>query len=731
MSWEVPTMRSKTSCFNKTIFWKHVTRFWPVWGAYLAIWLLLMPVGLLSTRNYLLNNPASLQQSVLDAIRSGTVLSFIFSALTAMAVWSFLYSARSASGAACLPVTRTAQFTSAVLGGLLPLAASNVLTFVLTLLAELSLGVLHLPSLLTWLAVTLLHLVFFYGFATFCAMLTGNIIILPAVYAVLNFVAAGLQVLLDGVVKFFLYGVEELGGSWLYYLSPAVEMMRSGPVGVTVYDPAREAYITVGWRYAGWASAGIYAAAGALLLLAAWALLRRRRMEAAGDTVAVGALKPVFRWCMGVFGGLCFAVMMLYVFGLTGGETQRAVFAATAAYLVIGAFLGWFVAEMLIRRTFRVFRGGWRGFGGWAVCCVALLAALSATELDVLGLERRQPAEDRIEAVVVRTWGANSGEAYLDTRESIAQAMALHRGIIERKPEQDQCDQKDYFLRGAPRDLLTVEVDVVYCLKNGGTLSRTYTLPHRYDAAGDDAVAVQALLNCPEAVKNRRETPFDFTAENVSYGSVSAVMTARECAAAAGYDDPETYVLCELAGYSRAEADAMPERDRILRETLQNLRYLEDGLYYAYDEYMEKYPYDKELPPLPEDGGAIDWDRIWLEYSTPLTAQEAWELYSDCVAPDLAANALGRVWILPGSDYAATVCAASVEIDARWPEESTGNDMEIYDGMPMTVQAAVSEVRYYGFSAVPTVDSARTNAWLEARGIRLYTVGEIRAAQAG
>ena len=453
-------------------------------------------------------------------------------------------------------------------------------------------------------------------------------------------------------------------------------------------------------------------------------------MESAGDTVAVQALKPVFRWCMGVFGGLCFADMMLYVFGLTGGVTQRAVFAATAVYLVIGAFLGWFVAEMLIRRSFRVFRGGWRGFGGWAVCCAVLLAALTATELDVLGLERRQPEAEQLEGVSVI---ASNAVAYLDAPEGVEQALALHRGIIDHKSLQDQCDQKAYFLRGMSGDVQTVYVQINYFLKNGSVRSRSYTLAHRYDTSGDAAAALQALLNCPNAVQNRKEIPFDFTAENVSYGTVSAVMPAAECAAAAGYDDPETYVLCELGGYSRAEADALSGvlREEMLREMLQGWRYYGDELYLSSNGYLEKYDIDTDQ--FPEKNGALDWDRIWLEYSLPLTEREAWELYSTCVAPDLAANALGRVWILPGSDYDATVYSASVEIDARWPEtedRSAGREYNARTGEPIMPATEPYRVSYYGFSTVPTVDSARTNAWLEARGIRLYTVGEIRAAKA-
>ena len=222
-------MQSKTSCFNKTLFRKHVTRFWPIWAAYFGVWLLILPLGLLGARTQIAQDPMYVRQTLLDCIAGGGVtLSLIFSVLAAMGVWSFLYSSRSASGAACLPLTRTAQFTSAVLGGLVPLVCANIVIFLLTALAEASLGALHLPSLLTWLGVTVLVLLFFYGFATFCAMLTGNIIVLPAVYLVLNFTAVGFGVLLTSVARWFLYGYTggDLGFGFLSWLSPAVPLLR-------------------------------------------------------------------------------------------------------------------------------------------------------------------------------------------------------------------------------------------------------------------------------------------------------------------------------------------------------------------------------------------------------------------------------------------------------------------------------------------------------------------------
>ena len=728
-------MQSKTSCFNATLFKKHVTRFWPVWAAYLAIWLLEMPIALLSRREEFVHlgalAPGNVQMHVLEGINFGVVMSFCFAALMAMAVWSFLYNSRSASGAACLPVTRTAQFWSAVLGGAAPLLAVHVVIFLLTALAEAAIGLLHLPSLFTWLGATVLHLLFFYGFATLCAMLTGNIIVLPAVYVVLNFVAAGLVVLLNGIADFFLYGVNGFDGGWLLWLSPAVQLFANNANPVTAYDAARDAWFTVGWVYNGWIASAVYALVGVGLLFAALALLRRRRMESAGDVVAVPVLKPVFRWCMGICAGLCFANLMLFLFNLSG-TTQRMVFLSTSVWLIVGAFFGWFIAEMLIRRSFRVFRGGWRGFGGWALCCAVLLLGLTAAEMDLFGLERRIPPADRIESVVVTGAGER---ALLDESEGIAQAMALHRDIIVHKPQQDQCSNREYYRVDTAGSYQIVDVYIDYILTNGGHMARYYRLPHRLDDTADDAAGLQALMNCPNAVANRKATPFEFSRDNVSFGELRAVMPAAECAAAAGYEDPADYVLIELGGFTAAAVEAMPEERRaaLLRETLADCRYV-DGEYFAgrdkydYDQYYDQYGDYVAMPTLPElDDGGIDWAHIWLDYRLELNRQEAWELYESCVRPDLADNSLGRVWVLQGSDYAAAVCAGGLEIDARWPEsDDEPVKTPVAVPMPTLPAAQADDARYWSLSTVPTVDSARTNAFFEAHGLHLYTVQQVR-----
>ena len=200
--------------------------------------------------------------------------------------------------------------------------------------------------------------------------------------------------------------------------------------------------------------------------------------------------------------------------------------------------------------------------------------------------------------------------------------------------------------------------------------------------------------------------------------------TVDSASPAASFSEPAT---------PEAETTALPETERraALRDILADWRYI-DGMYDKRNAYMYRdgeYTYIGDSA-LPEIGGEPDWDHIWLNYTMELTSREAWELYSACVLPDVAANGLGRVWILTDDDYAATVYAADVEINARWPDDDSGLEGVTLAPMPEDYPAATREdsVRYYTFSTVPTLDSARTNAFFEAHGLRLRTVGEVRAS---
>ncbi len=363
-------MLSKTSCFNKTMFFKNVRRFWPLWALYLAVWIFALPLTFLGYDGY---QPSSiysiLTREILQwATIGGTIIGAIFGLFAAMAVFGFLYNARAAHGMACLPVRREGQFLSAVAAGILPLLAANVIVFLLSLLAALRVpgNDSYVPELVQWLASVSLILLFYYGFAVFCVQLTGSITGLPVLYGILNFVAIGFWLLIKALLSLFLYGAEmNTTQSFSRWFSPTVAFFSDVRIG---YDTVGK---TTKYFLSGWGVLILYAVVGLALLAAALLLFRRRRMESAVDVIAVRCLKPVLRWSVSICFGIGFTMLLYVILYAYSGETAGATktFWFLLLFLLVGAALGWFIAEMFLQKSFRFLpAGAGRGWGSAALC---------------------------------------------------------------------------------------------------------------------------------------------------------------------------------------------------------------------------------------------------------------------------------------------------------------------------------------------------------------------------
>ena len=130
-------MQSKTSYFNKTIFLKNITRFLPIWSAYLLVCMVRLPLRLfyalelkplnrsdLSLEAYRL---LQLQEVVKSALKP--LPFFLFAAITAIAVFSYLYQARSCHMMHAFPVCRESLFLSNLFSGVCFLALPQAVAF--------------------------------------------------------------------------------------------------------------------------------------------------------------------------------------------------------------------------------------------------------------------------------------------------------------------------------------------------------------------------------------------------------------------------------------------------------------------------------------------------------------------------------------------------------------------------------------------------------------------------
>lgn len=491
-------MKSRTLFYNSGVGKNLLRRFWPLWTAYFVALLVLLPLNLAGTDYMSWELPEVINANVLHSGADAVKITFVFGALAAMAMFGYLYNSRSCCMMNALPLRRETMFMTAFPTGLVPMLLADLLTFAITALIYVPGGVVHLAELGQWLAAAAMGNVAFYGMAVFCAMLTGNILVLPGVYIVLNLAAAAAEYAVKSLLKAFLYGYTYDDYALLPF-SPIVEIWMSfAAVGKTDGNTKTTEYV-----YSGMNWLGIYCAAGLLLAFAALLLYRKRRMETAGDTVAIKALKPIFKYCMTFGAAVVFAYLMcssLLSNTLTG--SRLALFAG--AILIVGAFIGYYAAEMITRKTLSVFRGNWKGFAVSA-CVLALLAA--ACELDVTGYETRVPDAEDVEYVYSLTADGNIKEP-----ENIEAFIELQKHIVSGKEKNENL--KDNYT------LLAID----YYMKDGSHMGRIYRVDASADAAADpdsDVSRFEDIMNSDEVRAYRNSFGIPLSEDTLSYCEIA------------------------------------------------------------------------------------------------------------------------------------------------------------------------------------------------------------------
>jgi ABC-2 type transport system permease protein len=480
-------MRSVRSWFNPTLFWKNLTRFWPIWGLYLVIWAFALPVALVLDE---VKIDRFIDRYLLSSISAfGLPLAVCFGLLAACAVWSYLYNTRSACLMHSLPIRREGLFLTNFLSGLAFFVGPNLVVFLLTALAEGSKGRVDVGGLVLWLvSVTLMEL-FFFCFATFCAMFTGHMLGLPAFYAIANVLVAGVTWLLNVNLSSFVFGyVQPEGlGSFARWMTPAWKLLNALQL--------RHVAETDTYRFGGLGYILIYVFFGLILLGIALAVYVNRDMERAGDVVSVPQMRPAFQYGVAFCCALAFGTFLYVIFY---EALPEGVWTLLILMLICGA-AGYFAARMLLEKSFRVFYC-WKG-------CLPFLAALVALacimEFDLLGYERRVPSTADVSCVEVTLFSTapydtGSGGAIKTEDPEILQAViAVHQSVVDNKREieaaeisvddQDRWSSLSYF-----------QVD--YTLQSGKVLSRIYSdrLPlNREDLDDPDTLTgrLDALVN--------------------------------------------------------------------------------------------------------------------------------------------------------------------------------------------------------------------------------------------
>lgn len=470
-------MKSKTSCFNKTIFKKNVTHFWPIWMIILAWNLFVMPFNIfnnyLNRGNLVGMTPERIELQKVNEIANlvevymnpGIIL--IFSIVAAMAVFSYLYTSRSANTFHALPVTRKELFITSYLSGLAFLLLPETVGFLTGTLVSAACGYTSLNYLLTGFFCAAGLSFFFYNFTVFAAMFAGQLFAVPVFTVIIDFLYIGCKSILYALMGSISYGMT---GKYSYgkfdVLSPSYYMQYN--IGIS-YDYTGEYSVCKG-IYGVPVVAG-YAIAGVVLVAAAYIIYQKRKMETTGNLISISWICPVFRWGAGFCGALLFSMIACQISGFCSAKREFAI--AVIAALIFGIIF-FYGAQMFLEKGFRVFTK--KRFTECGVFLVVLIAVLFGIEFNLFGQESRIPKTSDIQKAYINGVYPVGGSK----EEQIEMIRSLHQQIVDSKKEFEAYETANH-LQGDN----TWGINVKYFLKNGSVVERTYQIPASKEAKED------------------------------------------------------------------------------------------------------------------------------------------------------------------------------------------------------------------------------------------------------
>ncbi|MED3563188.1 DUF6449 domain-containing protein [Bacillus xiapuensis] len=385
-------------------------------------------------------------------------LMVIVPVLLAVFLFRFLHVKQASDLMHSIPLKRDKIYHHYAIAGIIFLVVPVVITalFIMIVRANLDLtAIFSTKDIFIWAGTTILFDLLLFMAGAFIAMMTG----LSVVQAVLTYIfvlfPVGITVLVCYNLKILLYGFPSD-----YLLNRDLNNMS--PITLAFGLNAK----TLDWK-----SVVIFLVLSILLYGLSLFFYKKRRLEAASEAIAFVNLRSVFKYgvtiCVMLVGGMYFSTVQ-------NSSTGWIIFG-----YVIGTVFGFFIGEMVLQKTWRVFSLG-RIKGLVVFSAIFAVLVLGVKTLGVY--EKRVPDQSEIQNVLITDnpylfiGQYSSNERFhvpkpLKEEASIEAVRKLHKQIISNKKlnKEHMSDQSgDLFLR--------------YKLKNGRYVTREYRVDKRlYD----------------------------------------------------------------------------------------------------------------------------------------------------------------------------------------------------------------------------------------------------------
>ncbi|GHH99529.1 DUF6449 domain-containing protein [Neobacillus kokaensis] len=375
--------------------------------------------------------------------------------ILAVFLFRFLHVKQASDLMHSLPLKREKIFHHYAITGIMfltvPVAVITLMILILRNLLDLG-SLYSLEDIFYWAGTTIVITLLLYTASVMIAMMTG----ISAVHAVLAYIflffPVGFVLLLFYNLKILLYGFPSE-----FFLQQQLE--RMSPITYAT---------SLNGRIFQWSDAIIYFILAVAFYLLALLFYKKRNVEQASEAIAFPKLRLIFKY------GVTFCTMLVggtYFSGVSNNNISWIIFG-----YVIGAVFGYFIAEMVLQKTWRIF-ARLKGLAVFAAVVAILVIGIKA-----LGIyENRVPDLADIQGVQLTNepywiWNnAEPDEEYyrmkpLKEEANITAVRRMHQQILaDRKLKHKKNEQTiNYFVR--------------YELKNGSSMTREYQVNERlYD----------------------------------------------------------------------------------------------------------------------------------------------------------------------------------------------------------------------------------------------------------
>ncbi|MBS8264298.1 multidrug ABC transporter permease [Mesobacillus boroniphilus] len=444
-------MRSKTSLFNKEMILQVGRNVGWISVIYFLVLFFQIPLRIMmlySEKNYRDYMPV---QRLFDFEFAVQFIMFItVPVVMAIFLYRFLHVKQAADLIHSLPLKRQHIFHFYTLTGfvflIIPVILITLLTAIIHSTYDLNLY-FQLEDIFRWTGIVILFNAVFFLSGVFIAMVTGISVVQGVLTYIMLLFPAGFTLLIIYNLGLMLYGFPSNYYQIrnIEYLSPITHL--SFLEGQTISAKAVLLY-------------SVFVLISYFLSLF---IYKKRKIEAASEAIAFNGLKVVFKYgaafCMMLLGGMYFDAMQNEFAWLMFGYAS-------------GGVIGYFVAEMVLQKTWRVF-GRVKGLGYFAVAMAVLILITQAFS----PYEKKVPALDEIKSVTYANTIYMDQEERLAPKplfqpENIEAVRKFHESIIKNEKMNEQGMESQEFAL------------FIYELKNGNKVVRQYTID-RFDYESD------------------------------------------------------------------------------------------------------------------------------------------------------------------------------------------------------------------------------------------------------